>query len=65
MAKEKLCLVDGGKLFYDGRETALTRLSPGEKQLMSMGAYICVFPDKLYYNTADETDFGSMEAHYR
>lgn len=65
MAKEKLCWVDGGKLFYDGRETALTGLSPGEKQLMSMGAYICVFPDKLYYNTADETDFGSMEAHYR
>ena len=31
---------------------------------MSMGAYICVFPDKKYYNTADAGDHGSMEAYY-
>ena len=65
MAKEKLCWVDGGRLYYDGMPTPIANLSPGEKQLQSMGAYICVFPDKLYYNTADPDDFGSMEAHYR
>ena len=27
-----------------------------------MGAYICIFPDKKYYNTLKPTDKGSMEA---
>ncbi len=31
------------------------------KQLVSMGATLCVFPDKKYLNTADLTDYGSME----
>lgn len=64
LAKEKLAYVADGTLFYDGRETALRGLSDGEKQLVSMGAYICIFPDKRYFNTADETDCGSMEAFY-
>lgn len=34
------------------------------KQLVSMGAYLCVFPDKAYINTADLNDFGSMEARW-
>ena len=64
LAKEKLAWVDAGSLFYDGVETPLTGLSFGEKQLISMGAYIVVFPDKMYYNTADPSDYGSMEATY-
>lgn len=64
-AKEKLAYVEGGTLFYDGQRTALAGLTEGEKQLVSMGATICVFPDKKYYNTANPTDFGSMEASYR
>ncbi len=64
MAKDRLLWVDGGVLYYDGEPTPLDKLSPGEKQLVSMGAYICVFPDRLYYNTAEPTDYGSMEAHY-
>jgi len=64
MAKDKLAWLDDGRLFYGGEATKLTGMSEGEKQLVSMGAYICVFPDKLYYNTADENDYGSMEAHY-
>ena len=63
LAKDKLAYVDGGKLYYDGQATPL-ELTPGRKQLVSMGAYICIFPDKLYYNTADPTDYGSMEAYY-
>ncbi len=34
------------------------------KQLVGMGAYLCVFPDKVYINTADLTDYGSMEARF-
>ena len=64
IAKEQLGWVDDGVLYYGGEPTPLNNLSPGEKQLVSMGAYICVFPDKMYFNTADETDYGSMEAEY-
>ena len=64
LAKEKLAWVDGQSLYYDGQATPLT-LRPGAKRLVSMGAYLCVFPDKLYYNTADPADWGSMEAEYR
>ena len=63
LAKEKLAYVAGGKLYYDGSPTPL-QLTAGRKKLVSMGAYICVFPDKLYYNTADPADYGSMEAYY-
>lgn len=63
-AKDKLIWVDGGRLYYDGVPTALSGLSPGEKQLVSMGAYVCVFPDKRYYNTARPADYGSMEARF-
>lgn len=61
---ERLCYIDDGTLYIDGEATGLTGISPGEKQLVGMGAYICVFPDKLYYNCAEPTDFGSMEASY-
>lgn len=64
VAKERLGWVDEGVLYYGGEPTPLVDLSPGEKQLVGMGAYICVFPDKLYYNTADASDYGSMEAGY-
>ena len=65
LAKEKLAWVDGGVLFYDGAETGVKGLSAGEKQMVSMGAYLCIFPDKVYFNTADPEDYGSMEASYR
>ena len=35
-------------------------LTEGEKQLVNMGAYICIFPDGAYYNTQDGTDCGYM-----
>ena len=61
---EKLCYIDSGTLYCGAEPTPLTGISPGEKQLVSMGAYICVFPDKLYYNCAKSGDYGSMEAEY-
>lgn len=62
--KDALAYVDNGTLYYNDLETGLTGLSEGEKQMVSMGAYLCIFPDKVYLNTADLTDFGSMEASY-
>lgn len=64
MAKDKLAWVEKGRLWYGGEATELAGLAPGEKQLVGMGSYICIFPDKLYYNTAQPEDRGSMEACY-
>ena len=64
IAKDALYWVAGGTMYANGYPTGLTGLSSGEKQLVSMGAYICVFPDKKYLNTMDLTDFGSMEASW-
>lgn len=64
IAKDELGYIEDGSLYFAGLPTPLSGISPGEKQLVSMGAYILVFPDKLYYNTQDPADFGSMEADY-
>ena len=60
LAKEKLAWADNGKLYYDGMEV-LSGLTPGRKQIVSFGAYIVVFPDKVYYNTKEPDDQGTME----
>lgn len=60
--KDALAYVDNGTLYYNDYATPITGLSAGDKQLVSMGAYICIFPDNKYYNTADPTDYGSMGA---
>ena len=65
LEKDAPCWVADGTLYVNGLATAVTGLSAGEKQLVSMGAYVLIFPDKRYYNTADPTDTGSMEASYR
>lgn len=64
LEKDALAFIDNGTLYYNGLATSLTGLSAGEKQMVSMGAYLCIWPDKKYFNTADFTDFGSMEADY-
>lgn len=63
IAKDSLCWVDGTKFVMNGTETEL-HLAPGRKQLVSMGAYVLIFPDKKYFNTADGTDFGNLEAEF-
>ena len=62
--KDALAYVDNGTLYYNSLPTPITGLGAGEKQLVSMGAYICIFPDKKYFNTADSSDYGSMEASW-
>lgn len=61
---DKMVHIDAGTLFYDYEATPVTRLSAGEKQIVCTGAYIVIFPDKVYYNTADSSDYGSLEAFY-
>ncbi len=62
IGKDSLCSVEDGTLYVNHLATPVTGLASGEKQLVSMGAYILIFPDKRYYNTEDPTDYGFMEA---
>ena len=55
---------DHGVLYANGVKVMENLQTEKETQLVSMGAYICVFPDKVYYNTMDPADYGSMEANY-
>lgn len=65
IAKDALYWVDNGTLYANGYATGLTGLQTArETQLVSMGAYICIFPDKKYINTQDLTDYGSMGAEW-
>lgn len=61
--KDCLCYVSGQDLVINGFPVELD-LSPGEKQLVSMGAYVVIFPDKKYVNTLDHSDRGSLEARF-
>lgn len=63
LAKEKLCYVDGGD-FVVGQERYPLDLNGEPKQLISMGAYVIILPDKKYLNTADPEDRGSIEASF-
>lgn len=72
--KSKLAYVDGSSLYYGEQDLtsyftdAGFALSDAEsmlpKQLVSMGAYLIVYPDKLYINTENYTDCGSIEAYF-
>ena len=64
LAKEKLCYAEGSCLVV-GQDRYDLSLTDGEKQLISMGAYILILPDKTYFNTADPTDFGGFARSVR
>ena len=63
VAKDSLCYVDGSK-FVINKYSIEMNLSDEPKQLISMGAYVIIMPDKKYINTADLTDFGNIEAFF-
>lgn len=52
-AHDHLAWVDGTDFFYNGEKIDGITLTDSEKQLVIMGAYIVIFPDKIYYNTQD------------
>lgn len=78
LAKEKLFVITGWKVkqqdsydkyvsvFYGDEMIGgldAMGLSYSKKQLVSIGAYVCIFPDKVWFNTATK-EFGNMEAYY-
>ena len=63
LSGETLVYAADGFLYVKDRPVMeLTAAEP--KKLIAMGAYVIVLPDKLYYNTADPADAGSMEAAF-
>ena len=64
MDKVYLAYIDEGILYLNDQPTTLKNLTPGEKQLVPFGAYICVFPDGKYYNTTDSADYGNIESTF-
>ena len=65
--KDALCVVAGSgssaSLYVNGYLTGLS-LTGNRKQLVSMGAYLVVFPDKKWINTKDLTEYGSIDASF-
>ena len=67
IAKDTVCYVDGSEFVIGD-----TRIDMGlsvdmadcPKQLVSMGAYVIIMPDKKYINTIDTEDRGSIEAEF-
>lgn len=58
-AHDKLCWVDGTEFWHDGKRIEGLTLEDSKKTLVGMGAYILIWPDKKFYNTADDT-FGAL-----
>lgn len=61
IAKDTLCYVDGTDFVFDQYRVNMG-LGDEPKQIVSMGAYVIIMPDKKYINTADITDRGNIEA---
>ena len=67
-ARDALVYVDGTALYINGTVVTGLTLSTAvgfvPKQLVSMGAYIIIMPDRKYVNTADLTDYGSIDSTF-
>lgn len=62
--RDDLILIRGNKVLYNLYEVHGIEVSTAEemlpKKIVNMGAYVCIWPDKIYFNTVDTTDYGHM-----
>ena len=63
IAKDALCYTDGTDFVINDYHIDMG-LNDEPKQLISMGAYVIILPDKKYINTANVGDHGSIEAEF-
>ncbi len=67
IAKDNLCYVDGSA-FVIGEDRVEMGLSDSTKDLISMGAYVIIMPDRKYINTikngTEEYEHGDIDADY-
>lgn len=71
LAKDSLCFIHDGHFVMNrhGEDLGLQDFFDDAgniipKQMVSMGAYVIILPDKKYINTADLTDKGAIEAEW-
>ena len=64
IAKDALCYVDGSEFVMNEYRVDIG-LNDEPKQLISMGAYVIIMPDKKWINTKDLTEFGNIEAEVK
>jgi hypothetical protein len=67
IAKERLCYVDGEDFVIGDTRIEMGLSTEAEdcpKELVSMGAYVIILPDKKYINSANVEDRGNIEAEY-
>lgn len=67
IAKDALCYIDGEDFVMNEYHVEMGLSTSDDdcpKQLISMGAYVIIMPDKKYINTLDVTDYGNIEASF-
>lgn len=65
-SKECIGYINNGSLYYGG-EKVTDLFFPDideERKFVSMGAKLIIFPDKVYVNTEDFSDYGYLEAGF-
>ena len=65
IAKDSLCYIDGSYFVMNAYRVDMGLSTADDdcpKQLISMGAYVIILPDKKYINTANLTDWGKIDA---
>ena len=67
-AKGELLVIDGEKVLYGEKEIEGATVTPGKKQIATIGDYVVIFPDKKYYKVPNDEEpdgvFGNMEEKY-
>ena len=65
-SKSSVGYINNGVLYYNGQ--AVSGLTfpdiDEERKFVSLGAYLLIFPDKIYLNTKNLNDYGSLEAEF-
>ena len=63
--RDQLVFIRGDEVWYNFIKVSGLTVSTASnmlpKKIVSMGAYVCIWPDKVYFNTIDLSDKGSME----
>lgn len=68
LGTDRLIVCDEGRIYIDGvlfeGLTLSTDPAMQPKHMVAMGAYVCIWPDKVYLNTANPDDYGPMGAKW-
>ena len=63
LGTDHLVVCAGSKVYLDGKETPITLSAEGgkrEKKIVSMGAYVCIWPDCKFFHVNNFDDYGDM-----